>query len=305
MNILVTGGAGYKGIVLVSNLLNKGHKVTILDNFMYGYDFVLHLVENKSLNIIKEDIRNINSKTVAKYDVVFHLAGLSGYPACEANPHSAKLINVDASRNLGELLGGEQRLIYASTTSFYGSSGDVCDEESIVEPVSLYGITKYQAEKILLQRNNSIALRFATIFGVSPKMRIDLLVNDFAYKAVNDRCIVLFESRSKRTFLHIKDAIDAYVFTLDNFEKMKNQIYNIGSNNLNYSKSEISEKIREVTHCKIIDSDMKDFDVRNFIIKFDKMAALGYEPKRTLEEGIGEMVRLYKFYKPFSTFKTI
>ena len=305
MNILVTGGAGYKGVLLVKALLDEGYRVTLLDNFMYGYDSVLHLVSEKALTIVREDIRNITKKSVKGFDAVFHLAGISGYPACEANPHSAKLINVDASRTLGKALSKNQRLIYASTTSFYGASGEVCDEDTPVDPVSLYGVTKYQAEQILLQRENTVSLRFATLFGVSPKMRVDLLVNDFAYKAVNDRCVVLFESRTKRTFLHVKDAIRAYVFTLKRFGKMKGRIFNVGDDRMNFSKMDIAQCVHKHTHCKIIDSDMKDFDTRNFVISFDRIHRAGFKPAFTLDEGVEELVKLYRFYKPFSTYRTI
>lgn len=305
MKILVTGGAGYKGVLLTKKLLELGHSVTILDNFMFGYDPVLHLMDYPKIEIRREDIRNLTKKTVKGFDVIVHLAGLSGYPACEANPNSAKLINVDASKKLAGLLGKGQLVVYASTTSFYGKSGNVCDENSPVDPVSLYGITKYQAEQIFMQRENAVALRFATIFGLSPRMRIDLLVNDFTYRAVNDRCIVLFESKSKRTFLHIKDAVDAYSMAIDSADAMKGEIFNVGHESLNFTKLEIAQKINEYTGCKIIDSDMKDFDVRNFSISFKKIQALGFVPKQSLDDGVAEMVKLFNFYKPFSTYKTI
>lgn len=305
MKILITGGAGYKGVVLTKQLLDKGHDVTILDNFLYGYDSVLHLIPYKNLNIIREDVRNLRESHLKEYDGIYHLGGISGYPACEANPHSAHLINVEATKTMANNLSNDQFIIYASTTSFYGDTGKVCSEEMAIKPVSLYGITKYHAEQYIMQRKNSVALRFATIFGISPKMRIDLLVNDFTYKAVNDRSIVLFESKSKRTFLHLLDAINAYVFTLDNLDKMRGQIYNIGSNDLNYSKLEIAEHIKQYTNCTIIDSDLSDFDVRNFEISFEKIASLGYKVTKSLDDGIHELIKLYKFYKPFLAYKTI
>ena len=305
MKILVTGGAGYKGVVLTKALLDKGHQVTILDNFMYGCEPVLHLVGNPSFSAVREDIRNLNEKHLKDFDVIYHLAGISGYPACEANPHSAKLINVDASRRLRDLVSRDQRVIYASTTSFYGQSGARCDEETPVEPVSLYGITKYQAEQELLQRPNTISLRFATVFGVSPRMRVDLLVNDFTSKAVHERCIVLFESKTKRTFLHIQDTIAAYVFTLEHFDVMKHGIFNVGSDALNFTKMEIANAVKAETGCSIIDSEMKDFDTRNFVIGFDKFAKLGYQVQYSLADGIREMVKLYRFYKPYSAYATI
>ncbi len=305
MNILVTGGAGYKGIPLTEGLLKRGHNVTVLDNFMYGYESILYLMPYDNFRVVRNDIRNIQEKDLKDYDVIYHLAGISGYPACEANPHSAQLINVEATRKMCDMLSRQQIVIYASTTSFYGKSGNHCTEDIPVEPVSLYGITKYQAEKIIMQREHSIALRFATVFGVSSKMRTDLLVNDFTYKAVNDRCIVLFENKSKRTFIHISDAIAAYLFVLDNYAAMKGEIFNVGSNDLNYSKQEIAEQISAVTNCTIIDSTLDDFDVRNFEVSFDKITNLGYSTKKTLSEGIRELTKLYGFYKPFSTYKTI
>ena len=305
MKILVTGGEGYKGVVLTEVLLARGHSVTILDNFMYGCEPVLHLVGNPAFSAVREDIRNLTEARLKDFDVVYHLAGISGYPACEANPHSAKLINVDASRRLRDLLGRDQRLLYASTTSFYGKTGARCDEETPVEPVSLYGITKYQAEQELLQHANTISLRFATIFGVSPRMRIDLLVNDFTCKAVHERCIVLFESKTKRTFVHIQDAIAAYVFALDRFDAMKGGIFNVGSEELNFTKMEIALAVKQETNCNIIDSEMKDFDPRNFVIAFDKLAKLGFQTRFSLQDGIREMVKLYRFYKPFLPYATI
>lgn len=305
MNILITGGAGYFGVMLSRTLLEKGYKVTVLDNFLYGYESMLHLLEYGNLKVIKDDIRNDLSRYLKRYDVVYHLAAISGYPACEANPSSAKLINVDATRRLIKSLSKEQIVIYASTTSFYGKSGNICDEISKVDSVSLYGVTKYQGEEIVMEKENSIALRFATIFGISPKMRIDLLVNDFVYKAVNDRCIVLFEGQTKRTFLHIKDAIRAYVMALEKIDLMKNEIYNVGDNTFNFSKAEIAEKIKDYTGCEIIDSDMPDLDLRSFVISFEKIHRLGYKTLYTLDDGIEELIRLYKFYKPFSTYKTI
>ena len=305
MKILITGGAGYKGAVLTRKLLDLGHQVTVLDNFMYGYESLLHLAEHPSLEIVKEDIRNIGPETVAGYDVVYHLAAISGYPACEANPHSAKLINVDASRRLGASLSSEQGLIYASTTSFYGNSGALCTEESAPHPMSLYAVTKYQAEQILMQRENSIALRFATVFGVSPRMRIDLLVNDFTYKAVNDRCVVLFESGARRTFLHVQDAVAAYLLALEKFQDMRGQIFNVGHNSMNYAKREIAQHVRKHTGCTIIDSEMDDLDARNFNISFEKVGRLGFRRSRTLDDGVQELTKLYRFYKPFATYKTI
>jgi len=173
MNILITGGAGYKGSLLTEALLRKGHRVTVLDNFLYGSESLLHLAGNPGLSVVNRDIRNDIGELIRDKDVIFHLAGISGYPAGEANPHSAKLINVDATRQLVRCLGREQLLIYASTTSFYGKSGEKRSESSKVEPVSTYGRTKFQAEQICLnEHERTIAPRFPTLFGISPRMRI-------------------------------------------------------------------------------------------------------------------------------------
>jgi nucleoside-diphosphate-sugar epimerase len=304
MNILVTGGAGYKGVKLVKTLLDKGYKVTLLDNFMYGYEPILHLVENPNINVIKHDIRNKIDK-LHQYDVIFHLAGLSGFPACSANPSSAHIINVDATKQLVEALSPEQTIVYASTTSFYGKSGDKCTEDTLVDPVSHYGSTKYQAEKIIMQHKRAVSLRFATVFGFSPKMRMDLMVNDFTYKALKEGVVVLFDGYAKRTFIHIDDAVDCYLFALENQDKMIGSIYNAGAEYLNYSKLEIANIIQKQYNFRIIDSDVKDKDVRHFIIDFDKIKNLGFTPKKNIEIGVSEMLRIFAFYDYFMHYKVI
>jgi nucleoside-diphosphate-sugar epimerase len=304
MNLLVTGGAGYKGIKLTKRLLDEGHKVTVIDNFMYGYEPIMHLVEHPNITILKRDIRN-KIDNLSSFDVIFHLAGISGFPACAANPHSAHLINVVATQDLVESLGKGQLLINASTTSLYGKSGSACDEETNVDPVSTYAITKLEAEKIIGDRENAVSLRFATVFGLSPKMRMDLMVNDFTYKAVKEGALVLFDSFAKRTFIHIDDAVEGYLFTLNNFDKMKGQIFNAGGNHLNFSKREIAELIKKRVDYSIVDSEMKDKDLRHFIVAFDKIDALGFKPKKTVEDGIDELLKAYSFYEVFSHYKPI
>lgn len=304
MNILVTGGAGYKGIILTTRLLSQGYKVTILDNFMYGYEPVLHLVKNKNLKIIKADTRN-KIKSLPEYDLIYHLAGISGYPACAANPHSAHLINVQATRNILRGLSKDQCIIYASTTSFYGRSGEPCDENTPITPFSVYANTKYLAEQITMEKENAVALRFATIFGFSPKMRIDLMVNDFTYKAVKEGVLVLFDSFAKRTFMHVEDAADCYIMTMEKFKQMKGNIYNAGGNQMNYSKIEIANLIKQKVDFKIIDSQMQDKDLRHFMVNFDKIEKVGFKPKISVEQGIDELLKIYEFYEYYSHYKTI
>ena len=305
MKILVTGGAGYKGVVLVKKLLERGHEVAILDNFMYGFDSILHIVNEQKLSIYQLDIRNISASILSNYDVIYHLAGISGMPACAANPDSAENINVGATRKLNSLLLKNQLLIYASTTSFYGASGQGCDESIIPDPVSIYGRTKLEAEKIVMERENSISLRFATVFGVSPRMRNDLITNDFTYKAIHDRSLVIFAGHSKRTFVHIDDAVSAYLFALDNSQEMVNNIYNVGDESLNYSKNDIAKTIRKYIEFEIIDSSLPDLDVRNFLVSFKKIKQVGYKTQRTLDDGIKELIKLYKFYEVYSHYRVI
>lgn len=302
--LLVTGGAGYKGVVLTKKLLELGYNVTVIDNFMYGYESLLHLATHPNLTIIKHDIRN-RIPSLKDYDVIFHLAGISGFPACASNPHSAQLINVEATRLLGESLSRNQKLINASTTSMYGKSGMPCDENTSVNPVSTYAHTKLEAEKILMQYENVVNLRFATVFGFSPRMRMDLMVNDFTYKAVKEGVLVLFDSFAKRTFIHVEDAADCYIFAMENYDKMKGSIFNAGANHLNYSKAEIAEMITEKVNFKIINSELSDKDLRHFIVNFDKITKLGFKPKISVQVGIEELVKVYGFYEYFSHYKTI
>ncbi len=304
MNILITGGAGYKGIKLTTKLLNEGYDVTLLDNFMYGYEPILHLVENKKLTILKQDIRNPISD-LHKYDAIFHLAGISGFPACAANPNSAVLINVEATKQLVSMISKNQIFINASTTSMYGKSGKPCNEDTPIDPVSTYAQTKYEAEKIVQEKENTISLRFATVFGLSPRMRMDLMVNDFTYRAIKEGALVLFDSFAKRTFIHIDDAVDCYLFTLNNYDKMKGGVFNAGGDHLNYSKKDIANLIKQKIEYTIVDSDMKDKDLRHFTVNYEKIRTIGYTPKLTVEDGIDHLIKAFTFYEYYSHFKTI
>ena len=303
--ILITGGAGYKGVLLAEALLQRNYIVTILDNFMYGFEPVLSFASNKNCTIVKKDIRNLRKEDVKSYDVIYHLAAISGYPACEANPHSAQMINVNSTRSLTKLLSKNQILVCASTTSMYGKTGNQQDETSVPTPVSMYGVTKYKAETVCLQHKNTIAFRFATIFGVSPKMRCDLLLNDFVYKSINERSLVLFDSESVRTFLHVRDAVQAYLMVLHQPGKMLGEIFNVGSNDMNYSKLELARKIAKHIKIEIIETRLEDPDRRNFVINFDKISRLGFKPTISVDEGIQELIQLYSWYQPYPVFKTI
>jgi nucleoside-diphosphate-sugar epimerase len=305
MKVLVTGGAGYTGIPLTAALLNAGHHVTIVDNFMFGYDPILPLVSHPRLEIVKTDIRNEERPYLKHQDAIFLLAAISGYPACEANPHSAKLINVDSTASIVKGLAPSQLLIFASTTSFYGSSGKLSAEDVAVEPVSLYGVTKRDGEAIVMERSRSISLRWATVFGISARFRSGLLVNDFVERAVQERTIVLYDADSRRTFIHIDDLVAGYLFTLDHAAAMAGKVYNMGSERLNYTKREIAERICTMVPCDIVEGKAGDTDIRNFLVSFERAKALGFDCRRTLDEGIRDLIKLFRFYAPHSFIKPI
>lgn len=305
MNITVTGGAGYKGVMLVRELLKLGHRVNLIDNFMYGYQSILHLVTEPRLTIKQLDIRNLSELDVSDADVIFHLAGISGMPACAANPHSAETINVVATRNLISHLSRNQPLVFASTTSVYGVTETECNEATKITPQSLYAKTKYEAECAVMERANSIALRFATIFGTSCRMRVDLIINDFVYKAINERSLILFGSNTKRTCMHISDAISGYLFALEHYDNMCGNVFNVGDETLNYSKRDIANAIRKLITFEIVDSSMPDTDIRDFSVSFKNLRMLGYSVKYSLDDGIRELLKLYSFYKVHSHFNTI
>lgn len=306
MKILVTGGAGYVGSLLCQDLLADGHDVTVVDNFLYGYEPLLNFVGHPRLAVVKRDVRDPDRSYLDGQDVVFHLAALSGYPACESNPNSAQLINVEATRDLERAMAPGQWLIFASTTSIYENKGIVCTEDMDLNPQGgLYGITKYEAEKSVMQRDNAISLRWATVFGVSPRMRAGLILNDFVQKAVQERALVVFSGRSKRTFMHVRDSVRGYRFALDNAETMRGEIVNMGSARLNYAKLELAAMIRERLDFDIIESKLADKDIRDFVISFAKAEALGYDCEISVEDGIDELIKLYRFYDPNSFVRPI
>ena len=295
--VLVTGGAGYVGTTLVSQLLNKGYDVTVFDNLLFGGDPILPFFRNKNFHFVKGDIRHKEKiKTVVKdKDVVIHLAAIVGYPACRKNPILAKTTNVGGTKNLSELLSKNQLVIYASTGSNYGAVTEICTEETPLNPLSLYGETKTWAEQYLLENNTTIGYRFATAFGVSPRLRLDLLINDFTFKALKEGYLVIYEKHFMRTFIHVHDMGRAFVFGIENADKMKDNVYNIGSSKMNYSKQDICELIKEKTNAYIHYADVgEDKDKRNYVVSYKKVNKLEYDTTITVEQGIDELVRALK-----------
>lgn len=248
-SILVTGGAGYLGSVLVPELLAAGHRVTVLDNFMYNQSSLFGLSHFENFNVVNGDARQEDTlkPLVKEADYVFPLAALVGAPLCKKDPVGATTINRDAVATLAKLMGRDQRMIIPITNSGYGvgEQGKYCTEELPLRPVSLYGTVKVEAEKIALERESAISLRLATVFGMAPRMRIDLLVNDFVYRAVNDAAVVLFEAHFKRNYIHIRDVARAFMHAVENFETMKGGPYNVGLSDANLSKAELCARIKK------------------------------------------------------------
>ena len=302
-NILVTGGAGYLGSTMVPDLLNAGHKVTVLDNFMFQQASLNHVCNNPNFSIVKGDIRieSVMAPLLKKADIVIPLAALVGAPLCNLDPVGATTINHDAITLMIKLLSKQQIVLMPTTNSAYGTGDEnnFCTEESPLRPISQYAIEKVGIEKELMQRENAISFRLATVFGMSPRMRIDLLVNDFTYRAVTDRFVVLFESYFKRNYIHVRDVSRAFQHAIDNFDEMKGQIYNVGLSEANVSKKELCQVIqRQVTDFKFIDAPIgKDPDQRNYVVSNAKIEATGFQTSVSLDLGIAELIKGYSMLK--------
>jgi len=300
MKVLVTGGAGYLGSVLVPTLLQEGHEVTVLDNFLYNQASLLEVCHHPGLTILRGDVRDerLLSKALAQADVVLPLACLTGAPLCERDPVQARQVNLEAVLAILKGRGREQRVIFPTTNSGYGvgQEGIHCTEETPLRPISTYGRLKVEAEKAVLDAGNSVTLRLATAFGVSPRMRLDLLVNDFVYRGVTDGFLVLFQAHFKRNFIHVRDIARAFLHVLKNFEKMKGQPYNVGLSDANLSKKELCEEIKkQIPRFYFTEAEVGEDPVqRNYIVSNEKIERSGFSPKVSLPEGIGELIKGYQ-----------
>ncbi len=303
-SVFISGGAGYIGTVLTDLLLKEGYEVCVYDNLMFNNgDRLLPFITNSKFKFIKGDVRDreLLKKHIKKYDFVIHLAALVGYGICRERGYNESLsINADGTKSVIECMDKEQHLIFASTGSNYGEVKDICTEDTPLNPLSIYGKTKTEAEKLVVAfAENFTAFRFATAFGVSPKLRLDLLINDLTYKAWNEKYVVVYEPHFLRTFIHIKDMARAFLFTMDNVNKMNGEIYNIGSNKMNFSKRSICEMIKN----KLDDVEFnysgtqEDVDKRNYIVSYDKINKLGYDTTITIEEGIDELIKAFPLVK--------
>lgn len=298
-NILVTGGAGYLGSILVPNLLELGHKVTVLDNFMYRQNSLMDCCGRENFNVVSGDTRDSRSLTDLSKDkdIIIPLAALVGAPLCERDRVGAETTNRDAVKTLTEVTSRQQYIIIPITNSGYGvgQKDTYCTEETPLNPISFYGKTKVEAEKIVMQRGNCISLRLATVFGVSPRMRIDLLVNDFTYRAVKDRVVVVFEGHFKRNYIHVRDVARAFIHAMDQFDSMKDEVYNVGLSDANLSKIELCQEIKkQLPHFIYIEEAIgKDPDKRDYIVSNAKIEAAGFKPAFSLQDGIKELIKGY------------
>lgn len=300
MKILVTGAAGYLGSILVPQLLEKDHDVTAVDSFMYNQASLLDSCYNKKLKIVRGDARDAGliSRSLKDVDAIIPLACLTGAPLCQKDPVGAQTINYDAVKMLLDLRSKDQIIIFPTTNSGYGigQEGVYCTEETPLKPLSLYGRLKAEIEDILLNAGNCITLRLATVFGISPRMRLDLLVNDFTYRAVTDRFVVLFEAHFKRNYIHVRDVARAFIHCLENSERMKNEPYNVGLSDANLSKRELCEEIKkQVPDFYFMESEIgQDPDKRNYIVSNKKIEKTGFKPVFSLQDGITELINGYQ-----------
>ncbi len=302
-NILVTGGAGYLGSTLVPELLAQGHKVTVVDNFMYSQASLLHVCHNPNFKIVRGDIRleKTMKPLIAEADIIIPLAAYVGAPLCSKDPVGATSVNHDAIIMMLSQLGKDQRLLMPTTNSAYGTGDEnnYCTEESPLRPISQYAIEKLEIENAVMEHSNAISFRLATVFGMSPRMRIDLLVNDFTYRAVYDRFVVLFEPHFKRNYIHVRDVTRAFIHGINNFEKMRGQIYNVGLSDANVSKMELCQAIQKHVPDFIFPEAAvgTDPDQRNYIVSNAKIEATGFKPVHSLELGIADLVKGYTMIK--------
>mgnify|MGYP000459930242 FL=1 len=302
MKILITGGAGYLGSVMTRNLLKK-HEVIVYDNLMYNQTSLVDLSSNPNFTFHYGDVRDWNKLKVLveQVDVVIPLAALVGFPLCEKDKDLATSINTTQIKNIVDILRPDQKILYPNTNSGYGSRGEgMVTEEDELTPISHYGQTKCESEDYIRNNSNGISFRLATVFGVSSRMRLDLLVNEFVYKLLTDKYITLFEHEFVRNFIHIQDVSSAFEFMIENYDKHQGQIFNVGLSDTNINKKELVERIqKQISNTSITYSDyFEDPDKRNYIVSNEKIEATGWKPKYTLDDGIKELIQAYKMIVP-------
>ena len=298
-SIFITGGAGYIGTSLIPLLLENGHSVTVYDALIFNNgDKLLPYVSNPKFHFVKGDIRDTEllKKHIKGYEVIIHLAAYVGYGICrEKGEAESYEVNAQATKGIIDLLTDDQYLLLGSTGSNYGEVRDICTEETPLVPLSIYGRTKTKAEEFVMARNNSTAYRFATAFGVSPRLRLDLLVNDLTHKILTQKYAVIYESHFLRTFIHVSDIARSFLFAIENQNIMRNNIYNVGDNSMNYSKKQVCEMIKENINDGLFHyADFgEDVDKRNYQVSYEKIRSIGFETSFTLDNGIKELIKAF------------
>ena len=303
-HILITGGAGYLGSIMTPTLLAEGYKVTVLDNLSFQQGPLLDCCANPNFDFIKGDVCNhgMVGEIISKFDIVIPLAAIVGAPACKVNPGLSRMINYDAIRFMADKMSSRQKVLFPTTNSGYGvgEKNSFCTEQTPLRPISQYGVDKVEIEKYLLDKGTAVTFRLATVFGMSPRMRMDLLVNDFTYRAHRDRFIVLFEEHFRRNFIHIRDVAGAFLFGLKNYDRMKGQPFNVGLSSANLTKRQLCEKICEyVPEFRIYSDNIgEDPDKRDYIVSNEKIESLGWKPKYSLDDGIRELLKGFRLLRP-------
>ena len=297
MNILITGGAGYIGSEITQYLLDDGHSVVAYDNLMYDPTSLLRYTSHENFSFVKADVRNrdLLSQYLKNADIILPLAALVGFPLCRDNPRDAKEINYEINQWIADNKSRDQRVIYPCTNSGYGTGADgICTEESPLNPVSLYGKTKVDAETAYREKENCITFRLATVFGPSSRMRTDLLVNSFVLKTLREKILVLYECEFMRNYVHIHDVCNAFKFAIDNWGACKNETYNVGNDSLNMNKLQLAQKISEHLPLEIIKAEFtKDLDKRDYIVSSEKIYSKGFKCENNLDIGIKQLIKTY------------
>ena len=299
-NILITGGAGYIGSFLSTELIKKGHFVTVIDKLVFGKKAIKHLINNKNFKLYKKDVSNLNflKKIINQFDYIIPLAALVGAPLCKKKPKEALQTNLDSIKKMVKIINKDQRIIFLTTNSGYGigKKGKFCTEKTPLNPISLYGRTKVKAENIVMKHKNSVSFRLATVFGVSYRMRTDLLVNNFVLTALKKRKLNLYESHFRRNYIGISDVVSAIIFTINNFQRMRTNIYNLGLSSANLTKLDLAKSIKRVIKDLKINlvTNFEDPDKRDYFVSNNKIEKAGFIPKQSLKIGIKDLLIFYK-----------
>ena len=300
-NILITGGAGYIGSKLATELLNYNYKVTVIDVLKFSSRSLNHLFNNKNFSFINGDVRNkkLMKNLILNNEFIIPLAALVGAPLCEKNKKEAISVNLESIRYLMKIITKKNKVIYLTTNSGYGvgEKNKYCDEKSPLNPISLYGRTKVNAEKIIMRSSNSIGFRLATVFGYSYRMRTDLLVNNFVFKAVRDKKLVIFEPHFRRNYIHINDVVEGVIYSIKNFNRLKSNVYNLGLSSANLTKYNLAKKIKKkINSLKIkIVQNRKDPDQRDYYVSNKKIEKKGFRAKISIEKGIDELINVFSY----------